>query len=249
MKDEILEKRANEFRILQGIGLNDCVPLKSLLYKLDVLTVFRPLSDSLSGMAIKITDQGSTNRFILVNSNKSVGNQHFTICHELYHLYVQDDFTSQVCQTGRFLKTDREEYNADVFASHLLLPEQGIKSLIPDKEFGKNKISLSTILKIEHFFCCSRAALLYRLKEMKIIDRELYDQYAVDVKREALQTGYNIDLYQPGNHNLVVGDYGPIARDLFENEKISENFYFTLLMELGMNTEELENLENRENEG
>ena len=243
MKDEILEKRANEFRLKNGVALNDAIPLKSLLYKLDVLTVFKPLEGNISGMAIRTIDNNIINRFILVNSNKTQGNQHFTICHELYHLYIQENFTAQVCQTGRYLKGDREEYNADIFASYLLLPEQGIKSLIPDDEFGKNKLKLSTILKIEHFFCCSRTALLYRLKELKFIDSSYYEEFSTNIIRGALETGYNIELYKSGNHNQVVGDYGPIARELFEKGKISESYYFSLLLDLGMNTDELESLD------
>jgi len=243
MNNHVLEKRANEFRLQNGIALNDAIPLKSLLYKLDVLTVFKPLNGNLSGMAIKVTEMESINRFILVNSSKTLGNQHFTICHELYHLYIQQNFSSQVCVTGTFLKADKEEYNADVFASYLLLPENGVKSLIPDDEFGKNNIKLSTILKIEHFFCCSRAALLYRLKDLKIIDANYYDRFSKNVMRSALELGYNIDLYKAGNDNLAIGDYGTIARELFEKGDISENNYFSLLLDLGMNVDQLENLE------
>ncbi|WP_295715638.1 ImmA/IrrE family metallo-endopeptidase [Mucilaginibacter sp.] len=242
--DEVLEKRANEFRYRCGISLNEAMPLKSLLYKLDVMTVFKPLSGNMSGMALKTHDGTTTDRFILVNSAKSCGSQHFTICHELYHLYIQENFTSRVCETGVYLKTDREEYNADMFASYLLLPEQGVKSLIPDHEFGKNKITMPTILKIEHFFCSSRAALLYRLKGLKLIDEELRLQYAGQVMRSALEFGYSTELYKPGNDNLVIGDYGALARSLFEKGDISESNYFSLLLDLGMNVTELENLEN-----
>jgi len=147
---------------------------------------------------------------------------------------------------GMYSRTDKEELNADLFASYLLLPELGLKVLIPDNELGKNKILLKTILKIEQYFSCSRAALLFRLKQLKIIDGNLYDTYKDKVKRSALEFGYGIDLYASGNHNLVVSDYGTIARDLFEREKISESNYFSLLLDLGMNVNEIEKLGNVE---
>src|SRR5690606_844105 len=98
MNTNILEKKAYEFRKNAGLSSEDPIRLKSLLTKLNVLTVYKPLSDRFSGMALKVGD----NRFILVNANHSLGKQHFTICHELYHLFIQENFTSMVCDTGRF---------------------------------------------------------------------------------------------------------------------------------------------------
>lgn len=242
----VLEKSATEFRQLNGIGSGDPIRLKSILSKLNVVTVYKPLSSSFSGMALKITNGNNVDRFILVNSNHNIGKQHFTICHELYHLYIQKEFKSMICNTGLFDKKNGEEYNADVYASFLLLPEIGIKSLIPDEEMGRDKISLKTILKIEHYYSCSRAALLYRLKELQLLTSNGYDKYVNNIKMGAIQNGYSTDLYEPGNEKLVVGNYGELARELFESQKISETHYMALLMDLGMNAKELENLFNGE---
>ncbi|MGE0931065.1 ImmA/IrrE family metallo-endopeptidase [Peijinzhouia sedimentorum] len=246
MNQLILEKKANDFRNRSGFGSNDSIRLKSLLYKLDVLTVFKPLSAGFSGMALKIDKEGEVKRFILINSNKTLGHQHFTICHELYHLFIQDKFQSMVCIAGEFSRKDKEEYNADVFAAHLLLPENGIKSLIPDNELGKDKIGLGTVIKIEQYFSCSRAALLYRLKELGIISSNRWKELSVHVKRSAIKFGYSTVIYENGNHHEVIGDYGSIARDLFDRELISESHYYSLLLDLGMNSNELEKLENGE---
>jgi len=117
-----LEKTASEFR--QTYGLNDRQPirLRSFLQELNVQTVFKPLSDSFAGMAMKIDEE----RFMLVNSNHSLARQHFTICHELYHLFIQKQFVSQVCNTGQFNYKDPEELNADWFAAYLLIPRDGV---------------------------------------------------------------------------------------------------------------------------
>lgn len=243
----ILEKKASRFRNTLGLGSEDSITLKSLLYKLNVLTVFKPLSDSFSGMAIRVGDGESAKRFILINSSQSLGKQHFTICHELYHLFVQENFSSMVCNTGLFPLRGGEELNADLFAAYFLLPENGVKSLIPDQEFDKNKISLKTILKIEQYFSCSRAALLYRLKDLKLIDSTGYDRFNCNIKKSAVQHGYRTSIYEPGNHNIVVGDYGTLARELFELGKITESHYFSLLFDLGMSAEDIQVLED-ENE-
>lgn len=247
MNKLILEKKANELRRSIGIGSEDCVRLKSILSKLNVITVFRPLSSNFSGMAMKLiqeedNESGKTMHcFMMVNSNNSLGRQHFTICHELYHLFIQDDFTFQYCHTGQFNKSnDSQEYYADVFAALFLLPELGIKALIPDNELGKNKISIQTVLKLEHYFSCSRSALLYRLKELGIINSAGYDRLNQDKMKSAVQNGYSVDLYRPGNHNLMLGDYGSLARLLYDREKLSETHYLNLLIDSGMQPEEIE---------
>ena len=79
----VIEKQVSEFRSDNGLSLSEPIALKSLLLKLNILTIFRPLSENFSGMCLK---DKSGHRFMLVNSNQSQGRQHFTIAHELYHL-------------------------------------------------------------------------------------------------------------------------------------------------------------------
>lgn len=240
MNELLTEKAANEFRSDNGLAITEPIRLKSLLQKLNVITVFAPLSENFSGMALKAITEKETERFMLINSNTSLGKQHFTICHELYHLYIQKDFTSQICTTGLFNKIDKNEYLADVFASYLLLPTDALLQYVPNEELSKNNISIRTILFIEHFFSCSRSALLYRLKKLKLIDADFYTSFNKNIIREALENGYSIDLYKPGNKNVVIGDYGGIARTLFEKQIISQSHYYSLLMDLGIDISKLE---------
>ena len=232
MSDLLLEKAAVAFRSDNGLNNADPIRLKSLLQKLNVISVFAPLSENFSGMALKAND---ADRFMLVNSNQSLGKQHFTVCHELYHLFEQKDFTSQVCLTGKFdKKADINEYNADMFASYLLLPTDGLLENISNAEIGKKKISLQTILYIEQFYSCSRRALLYRLKSLKLITSAEYDSFTANIQRGALENGYGVELYNSGNHKTIIGDYGIIAKQLFDRETVSESHYYSLLADLGI---------------
>lgn len=248
MNKFVLEKRASLFRAQCGLNDKECIRFSSILSHLNVITVFRPLSGAFAGMAIKVDNserEKETYRFMMVNSEHSLGKQHFTICHELYHLYIQENFEFKQCQTGVFDKSkDPQEYYADVFAAYLLMPETGIKSMIPDQELVKNKISIQTILKLEQYYSCSRMALLIRLKELQVIDRTCFDSYCQHPMKSAVKNGYPINLYRAANHNKVLGDYGSIANQLFEKEKISESHYMSLLYDLGMNSQEVEELFN-----
>lgn len=232
-----LEKEAATFRRNHGFTNVDPINLKSLLLKLNVITLFKPLSEQFSGMAVKVDNY----RFMLINSNHSVGRQHFSICHELYHLYIQADLTPHHCQTGVFDKKNTSEYEADLFAAYVLLPKDGVLSLIPNDQLAKDKIKLETILKIEQYFRCSRAALLVRLKELGLISNALIENFKNDVITTAMYYGYNDALYLPANKELIIGDYGSLAKQLFDNEKISEGHYIDLMHSIGFDTFKKEN--------
>lgn len=243
----LLEKEASKFRSENGLNNDEPIRLKSLLQKANVVTVFSPLTDNFSGMAFKAVQQTGTYRFILINSNQSLGKQHFTICHELYHLYIQPDFSSQVCITGKFdKKADKNEYNADVFASFLLLPTDGILGNVPNEEIAKKRVSLKTVLFIENLYSCSRRALLYRLKNLGLISANEYDAFTLNIKRGAMENGYSISIYEHGNENLVIGDYGTVARDLYDKEKISQSHYYALLTDLGIDISKLNEIQDGE---
>ena len=233
--DHDIEQKAIKFRRDNGFGNTEPIRLKSLLLKCNVLTVFRQLSDEFSGMAIKVAQD----RFMMVNQEHSLGKQHFTIAHELYHLFIQEDFISQSCKTGLFDKKNIEEYKADMFAAYLLLPHDGLTLNIPSSELGiRDTIRLETILKLEQYYSVSRRALLHRLKNLGVISNLTYDKYKTGVRRSATAYGYDRDLYNPGNAGLVLGDYGVKAHQLFENEKISESHYLELMRAIGYDPSE-----------
>ena len=236
MLNPLFEKQAYRFREQNGISSSDAINLHSLLIKLDVNVLYSPLSEKFSGMAI-ITGDGS--KFMMINSNCSIGRQNFTLAHELYHLFVQTGFKYYACNAGAFNRRDIEEFNADNFASNLLMPEYGILVLIPDLEITQKNITLSTIVKLEQYFGVSRKAMLLRLKDLNLLSAKLFDEYSqLGVKISALQLGYDLALYSGGNENVVIGDYGKKARQLFENEIISESHYLNLLHSIGKNLSE-----------
>ncbi len=225
-----IKKKAIELRNEWGFGSNDPIRLKSLIIKLNIITLFKKLSDNFSGMSLKAGD----NIFMLINSNHSLGRQHFTICHELYHLFVEKDFKPHQCHTGLFIKGRKNEYLADLFASYFLIPEDGIIKLLPDNEMKKDKITISTILRLEQYFSCSRKALLFRLNDLNLITKIKFEEYLKNIRATAKTYGYSTSLYEQGNNNLFIGDYGVLAKNLFIKNKISEGHYYSLMQDIGI---------------
>lgn len=232
-----LQREASDFRLKNGIGATEPIRMKSWLPKLNVVALFRPLSDSFSGMAVKQNDLN----FVIINSEHRVSKQHFTIAHELYHLFIQKDFISEVSNAGKFDRKNKIEFEADWFAAFLLMPEEGLLQLIPKEELSKNKISLPTIVKIEQYFACSRTALLIRLEGMGLIDYRKYEQYTRNVKQSAAILGYDTSLYEKGNEGLVIGDYGARAKKLFDIGKISESHFISLMSDIGKDVQNIAN--------
>lgn len=229
----LVENQVAKFRKITGLSDSEAVNLKSLLFKLNVLTIYRPLSDNFSGMSLK----SGNKRFVLVNSNHPRCRQHFTIAHELYHLYFDPNPTPHNCMAdGK--KSDIEQC-ADAFALMFLMPADGVRQMIPDDELMAGRVSLASVLRIGHYFSVSYSAVLNRLFDLRLIDRSERDSFkGYPVKKTAREYGYSTTLYEGGNENLVIGDFGEKARKLFDEEKISEGHYLELLHKIGINDNE-----------
>ncbi len=230
-----LKSYVAEFRNRFGYNSIEPIDFKSLLQRLDIITVFKPLSENFSGLSYKSDD----NHFMLINCNHSLGRQNFTIGHELYHLYYDKTFSSHICQTGLFPKKNLNETMADIFASHLLLPTDGIIRLIPEEEQEKDLISLSTLLKIEQTYQSSRAALLKQLIKLDLASKNFEEKFSTQIKGTAVLYGYTTELYEKTAEHAILGTYGSLANKLFQKDKITESLYQELMLSIGIDVNEI----------
>ena len=214
------------------LRVSDSEPLnmKTVLRQLNVMTLYRPLSDSLFGLSLLTPDK--QHRFMLVNSNSRRGRQHFTIAHELFHLYYDENPKAHFC--GLSADTDPTERSANLFASALLMPKEGLLQNIPSDEIVSKEVGVDTLLRLEHLYGVSHTTLVLRLKELRVISPAYSEKIlACSITYEAAMRGYDSDLYTPGNEGLVIGDFGSKARKLFDEERISEGHYLELLNLIG----------------
>ncbi|MDA3811621.1 MAG: ImmA/IrrE family metallo-endopeptidase [Spirochaetaceae bacterium] len=222
-----VKKNISNFRSRYGLSDREPIDLPALLIKLNILTLFKPLDDSISGIVGELNED---TRFMLINSNHTLGRQNFTIAHELYHLFYDSSFKTILCD--RALE-GTEEKKADLFAGILLLPENGLLELIPPYELKKNKIKTATLLKIESSYKSSRAALLHRLRDLELVDKEYSEVKKEHILSAALAHGFDIDIYEPGNEGKIIGDYISLSKSLFDNEIISESSFKHFLNDIG----------------
>ena len=212
------------------ISSNEPINMKTTLRLLNIMTVYRPLSDNLFGMSLLSSDK--QHRFMLVNSNSTRGRQHFTIAHELYHLYFDETPKPHFCSKDN--DTNPAERYANMFASALLMSKEGLLQNLSTAEISNKEVEIDTLLRLEHLYGVSHQTLLVRLKELRIITSAYFDKMQnISVIWESSMRGYDLELYQKGNEGLIIGDFGSKARKLFDEDRISEGHYLELLNLIG----------------
>ncbi len=204
--------------------------MKTSIRKLGIMAVYRSLSEGLYGLSLKTPD--NKNMFLLINSNSTRGRQHFTIAHELFHLYYDENPQAHFCKGEE--ERAVSESSADLFASALLMPYAGIIGKISPGEIASRNISIDTAITLGQLYGVSHKTMVRRLKDLKLITSKCADTlFNIRIRREASLRGIDDSLYNPGNKNLIIGQYGMRAKRLFDMEKISEGHYVELLNAIG----------------
>ena len=217
------ETLAEKFRFQEGMSQSEPINAKMLVRKLNITLVYRPLSENSFGISCRSGEK----RFMLINSQSTRGRQHFTIAHELYHLYYDENPLPHMCCGGPAMG---EEKNANRFASALLMPREGILSCVSGEEITRHDVDIATVLRMEQLFGVSHSTLLIRLKDLGLISSARFDALErIPVRETAREWGYDAALYESGNEGVVISDFGAKARRLFENGKISEGHYNELM--------------------
>lgn len=226
---EAIEQLALKMRAEAGVNPTEPIHTKTLLRKLGVMVMYRPLSERACGLSMRSAD--GEMRFMLINSNNSRGRQHFTICHELFHLYYDEEPKPHVCGSPGVEK-DPSEINANAFASALLLPPVGVLASVPPEEIKNRRVTMATMLRLEQLFGVSHQSLCYCLRHMRLLtedELQVHLEESKSIQQIAAEYGYDTSLYQSGNEGVVIGDFGEKARRLFDLERISEGHYVELL--------------------
>lgn len=226
LTSDAAENLSRKFRADVGFSAVEPISTKSILRKKNILTIYKPLSDNFYGLSLK---SNGGNCFMLINSNTTRGRQHFTVGHELYHLFYDGNPAPHVCGED-FDGKETSEKNADLFASALLMPKEGILQFTSPEEITRKNVTLANVIKLEQYYAVSRQSLLFRLKALDLLTQSnLQNLLQIPVVESAKQYGYDIALYKKGNENLVIGDFGEKARTLYDSGKISEGHYLELL--------------------
>ena len=72
------------------------------------------------------------------------------------------------------------------------------------------------------------------MQELEFVDKSYSGKYLNEKKSVARKLGYDMTLFEPRKEDKFIGDYGVIANRLFNNNKISESYYFELMNDINV---------------
>lgn len=223
-----LSNKASSVRKKLGEDSTSPIDIFTLMYTLENVTLVKyPLGKKISGACLK----NNTSTIIAINSNMSIGRQRFSLAHELYHFYFDEDMICPITIGGGSLT----EKCADQFASYLLMPSAALYEKIQEIKIIENrKLTIEGVIKLEQYFGVSRQAMLFRLQEEGELSQSDAADMLKDVIISAAKLGYDTSLYKPTPENENSGTYGHYIKqtaNLFQSGIISIGKYEELLLD------------------
>lgn len=157
------------------------------------ITVYRaPLGKDLghapSGAFLNHPEVGFS---ILVNLDMTPGRRRFTVAHEIAHALFHSDEDRWVVSLGQ---NPRETF-ADEFAGEFLMPSEGVRRFVEEAEMPPRITDPVDVIHIQRYFRASFPMTLVRLRQMKAITSQTYQELGSEVRPVGLARalGYPVD--------------------------------------------------------
>jgi Zn-dependent peptidase ImmA (M78 family)/DNA-binding XRE family transcriptional regulator len=112
---------------------------------------------------------GSFGPAILMNSSEAPWRRNYNFAHEVFHLVTWENSNPEILKADKELFKKVESF-ANVFASCLLLPGDAITNA-SNRRLSKNTISYTDLIEIAREFAVSTEALVYRLQNLRRLDK------------------------------------------------------------------------------
>jgi Zn-dependent peptidase ImmA (M78 family) len=226
-----LRTQAEQIRKHVGEDSTSPIDIFSLVRGIPTVTlVIYPFGEHISGACIK----SPTSAVIAINSTQTLGRQRFSLAHEIYHYFFNQTKHTTICPTA-IDSGDIEERNADRFASYLLVPPVALaEQTAALQENARGTITVNDVVRLEQHFQVSRKAMLFRLREEKLISLAQSRTMEQNVKQSALNLGYELTLYEPrpkDKQKTTLGYYIEKVQKLYEENKISTGKYESYLLD------------------
>lgn len=227
--DRVTAVQATACRRELGLGDTEPIDIIKVLHEcLDVSVIVRRFSSGFSGMFLRTDTAGA----VVLNATKSLGHQHFTAAHELFHLRFETGLTHQICLAGQFTSKNRNELEADCFAANLLMPQAAVLNRLYGRSASsKQPMVMEDVIDLGQHFGVSHAAMLIRLKRLGIFTDSQAGHMNKNVTEFARSRGYNITLYRPSPEETIYSSYVQKAYAALDRSLITEGKFQQLLLE------------------
>lgn len=226
-----LSNKASSIRRLLGEDELSPIDIFSIAQSIRTLTlVFYPLGKNISGACFK----NELSSIIAINSDMSIGRQRYSLAHELYHFYFDQNDSTTVCSSKIGGESENEK-KADQFASYFLIPSAALYDAIQKYKKGTDtQLSISEIIRLEQYFGVSHQAMLFRLQEEGEISSTHVSSMQTGIISLATRLGFDTSLYKPSPEDKkmrVLGHYIYQAENLLNKSIISNGKYEELLLD------------------
>lgn len=242
-----LEKKVKRYaeKIRREFELGHLMPIPDIFKLLEEKGIYvfkRPFRNTqISALYRKQKD----NCLIIINSARTLGHQIFSAAHELYHYCYNKELTARVCKVDVPNSKDQEETMADLFASHFLMPDEGVIELAESRKNKKGKLDVTDVLFIQQYYNVSYKAMIRKLSELGYIeDIDFY--FNIYITKLAEKLGYDTRIYQPTNEYYCSKSYLELVVDAYEADLLSEKRANEYLGDVGLS---LDNITVETNEG
>lgn len=184
------QRVAAEERQRLAVGYAPIGDLAELLESQGVRTGAVSMPGNLSGLMLSDKNIGV---FIVINSDHAPLRQRFSLAHEYAHVLMDRNRTGTLSRSENM--ADLFEVRANAFAAEFLMPSEGVVQFVGtlgkggggrtqvdiyDGEDvvavenrvapGSQDIQLYDVALLSHHFCVSRTTMIYRLKNLRMVD-------------------------------------------------------------------------------
>jgi len=251
---EIAYDMANRFRKDNGLGIYCGRTILDIVDKLNIgqakqiKLIRRPFSN---GRLAGFIAYKHGNFIIVTNTNKTIGNERFTIAHEIYHLLenIQDIMDRKLLE--ELVNTESEDINngkekmANLFAAELLMPSEDVKSMFERfTSRGKDKADISIVISLQQLYGVDYIAMIKRLGELSLITTEsdiIRLKEAADNKEELINTtlrlGFDNEVNSESKIRYISNQYLDMIRTNYSNKQIDYNDVSVIFDYLGCDPE------------
>lgn len=169
MVNHVIVEKAEKF--CREYGINEYpVKIVDICQKLGLSVFEEQLPKNVSGLILVQNDDFKnygTGKLIVINANDSAQRRRFTIAHELAHYMLHRNGDELYAHRDANNPANREEYEANEFASNILMPRELVKQAIDEAGVLWNDAPDS--MKITHIanrFVVSTSAAAVRLSQL-----------------------------------------------------------------------------------
>lgn len=237
--DLVARNRANKIRNILGLGQSPIPEIFNLMEDIGIYAFKKPfLNSNLSAIFMK----NRKNHLVIINSNRTLGHQNFSAAHELSHYYFDKEMLGGLCSINSKGHKIEAESMADMFASHFLMPDDGVIDVAEKRKNKDGKIVLYDIVFLQQYFNVSWIAMLRKLKYLGYI-KSIDDFYNIRITPLTEKLHYDKKLITKTMEKYVSKKYLEMIMKCYDNDEISKTKAFEFLEDVDLNIEDITSIE------